>query len=55
VSRTECEISDDTAAIVAVVYEEHAGGHVNFLRGPRVEELDFNASITAAKQSLPTT
>jgi hypothetical protein len=51
--RTECEISDDTATTVAVVYETHEGWHVNVLRPLRDEELKtFNATVAAAKQSL---
>ncbi len=51
--RTDCEISDESAATVAVVYEAHDGWHVNILKPVRAEELDdFNASVAAAKQSL---
>ena len=51
--RTECEISDDTAATVAVVYESDEGWHVTVLRPLRDEELEtFNAAVAAAKQSL---
>ena len=51
--RTDCEISDETAATVAVVYEAHDDWHVNVLKGVRAEELDdFNASVAAAKQGL---
>lgn len=51
--RTECEISDDTAVTVAVVYESDEGWHVNVLRPLRDEEVEtFNASVAAAKESL---
>jgi hypothetical protein len=51
--RTECEISDDTATTVAVVYEGNDGWHVKVLRPLREDELEtFNAALTAAKQSL---
>jgi len=51
--RTECEISDETPATVAVVYESHEGWQVNVLRPLRPEELEeFNATVAAAKQSL---
>jgi hypothetical protein len=51
--RAECEISDDTANTVAVVYESPNGWHVNVLRPLRDGELaKFNASVEAAKQSL---
>jgi hypothetical protein len=51
--RTECEISDETATTVAVVYESHQGWQANVLRPLKNEEVAaFNASIEAAKQSL---
>lgn len=51
--RTECEISDETATAVAVVYESHEGWHVNVLRPLRDEDLEsFDATVAAAKQSL---
>jgi hypothetical protein len=51
--RTECEISDDRANTVAVVYESHHGWHVDVLRPLRDDELaTFDASVEAAKQSL---
>jgi hypothetical protein len=51
--RTECEIADDAAATVAVVYESDEGWHVTVLRPLRDEELEtFNAAVAAAKQSL---
>jgi hypothetical protein len=51
--RTECEISDEAAATVAVVYEDPEGWHVNVMRRPTGEELEaFNAAVEAAKQSL---
>lgn len=51
--RTECEISDETATTVAVVFESHEGWQVNVLRPLRHEEFeDFNATVEAAKQSL---
>src|SRR5439155_15880503 len=51
--RTECEISDETATTVALVYEDDEGWRVNVLRPLRDEELEtFNAAIAAAKQSL---
>ena len=51
--RTECEISDEAAATVAVVYEDPKGWHVKVMRPPMDEELEtFNAAVEAAKQSL---
>jgi hypothetical protein len=51
--RTDCEISDEMAAIVAVVYEDPEGWHVNVMKPPMDEELEtFNAAVEAAKQSL---
>lgn len=51
--RTECEISGDAGAAMAVVYETHEGWCVEVLREPKDEELaSFNASVEAAKQSL---
>jgi hypothetical protein len=51
--RTECEISDETAATVAVVYEDPEGWHVNVMKQPTDEELEtFNAAVEAAKQNL---
>jgi hypothetical protein len=51
--RTECEISDDTAAAVAVVYEGQDGWHVKTFRDFRAEELDeFNAIVAKAKENL---
>jgi hypothetical protein len=51
--RTECEISDETAATAAIVYESDEGWHVNVLRPLRDEEVEtFNASVAVAKQSL---
>jgi hypothetical protein len=51
--RTECEISDNAGAAIAVVYETHQGWCVDILRELRDEEsASFNASVEAAKQSL---
>jgi len=51
--RTECEVSDDTATCVAVVYENREGWHINLLRPLSDDELaTFNASVEAAKESL---
>ncbi len=51
--RTECEISNEAAVTVAVVYEGPDGWHVNILRPLRDEELEaFNAAEEDAKQSL---
>jgi hypothetical protein len=51
--RTECEIADDTANTVAVVYDSDEGWHVIVVRQLRHEELEaFNEIVAAAKQSL---
>jgi len=51
--RTECEIADDTANTVAVVYESREGWHVNIVRPLRDVELEaFDETVAAAKQRL---
>jgi len=51
--RTECEISDDTGTVVAIVYETHNGWRVDVLTEPKHEDLAaFIDSVEAAKQSL---
>jgi len=51
--RTECEISDDTGAAVAIVYETHDGWNIDVLMEPKHAHLAaFDDSIEAAKQSL---
>ncbi len=50
--RTECEISDDSS-VVAVVYEERDGWHVNRLRSIGSDESQaFDVSIAEAKERL---
>ncbi len=51
--RTECEISDEAAVTLAVVYESPDRWHVDVVRPLRDEELEaFNAAVEDAKQSL---
>jgi hypothetical protein len=51
--RTECEIADEAATTVALVYEDPEGWHVKVTTPPMDAELEiYNATVEAAKQSL---